>query len=76
MISVLGSHWHIEACKNTIAYWRTCWRCHEMHPFSCIYDPLTIQLKQISTQFQIYLHQSFVENFLHTQYHGWAMRSW
>ncbi len=34
-----------------------------MHPFSCIYDPLTIQLKQISTQFQIYLHQSFVENF-------------
>ena len=46
-----------------------------MHPFSCSYD-LTIQLKQIGTPYQIYLHQTFVENFLHTQYHGWAMRSW
>lgn len=28
MISMLRAHWHIEACKNTNACWRTCWRCH------------------------------------------------
>lgn len=41
-----------------------------MHPFSCIYDLLTIQLKEIATQFQIYLHQSFVEDFLFTHTHS------
>lgn len=70
MISELRSHLHIKACKNTNACWRTCWRCHEMHPFSCIYDLLTIQLKEIATQFQIYLHQSFVEDFLFTHTHS------
>lgn len=45
--------------------------------FSWIHELLTVQLTHIDTQFQIYQHKSFVENFhTHTQYHGWAMRSW
>jgi len=38
-----------------------------MHPFSCIYDLLTIQLKQIGTLYQIHsCIRAFKEFFTHT----------
>lgn len=50
-----------------------------MHPFSCLYDLLNIQLIIIGIEFtpaSELFREFFFFFFFYTENHGWAMRSW